>query len=364
MPDGAQEIRDDGALRSPNPPETRLAPLGSEGLAPEPRAAGPFVVVGDAGGHALVVGGVTVLERALRALGKQGATEATVAAAPIPLRADLPVEVRWVDPETAPPDGATVVRGDEAGGVRVVDERSRREAEWALCLALAKSHQGLIDSLINWRFSMPVTRILSSTRVMPNHITFVSFAVGLAGSFVLLLNTHWAIALGGVLIQAQSILDSCDGELARLRFQGSKLGQWLDNVSDDVLDLTFVVCAGVAAGMPFLPFALATAAVRAVGQLIIYHEVYRLTGSGDVYAFRIWFQRGVETIDEVYDPKSPWTYLRALGRRDTYVFLWMVLCLFGKVSWVAVYGSVLGAFIGGIMVLHVFLRPALPRRAS
>ena len=39
MPDGAPEIRDDGGVRPPSPPETRLAPLGSSSLAPEPRAA-------------------------------------------------------------------------------------------------------------------------------------------------------------------------------------------------------------------------------------------------------------------------------------------------------------------------------------
>jgi len=40
-----------------------------------------------------------------------------------------------------------------------------------------------------------------------------------------------------------------NGELARLRFEGSKVGQWLDNITDDVLDLAFIVCAGVAAGV-------------------------------------------------------------------------------------------------------------------
>ncbi|WP_366526877.1 hypothetical protein [Nannocystis sp.] len=35
-----------------------------------------------------------------------------------------------------------------------------------------------------------------------------------------------------------------------MRFQGSKLGQWLDNLSDDLLDVAFVIGAGVAAGAP------------------------------------------------------------------------------------------------------------------
>ncbi len=312
----------------------------------------------------MVCGGVTVLERNLRALAKQGHAGVTVAAPELPLRADLPLAVAWAPRDAPPPDGSVVVRGDEVAGIRVVDRASCKQAEWELCLGLSKSHQGLIDGLINWRFSMPITRLLSSTRVTPNQITAVSFLTGLAGSALLLGRSHLWIALGGVLIQAQSVLDSCDGELARLRFQGSKLGQWLDNVSDDVLDLTFICCAGVAAGGVWLAPTLAFAAVRGVAQIFVYHEVYRRTGTGDLYAFRIWFDSKKETVDEVYEKGSIGTLIRALGRRDTYVFCWMLLCLANQVQVVALWGIILGAMIGGLMSFHLVLRQKLPSRTA
>lgn len=323
-----------------------------------------FVEVGPEGGHARVCGGLTVLERALWGLGKQGVSVAQVAAERLQLRADLPVIVEWVAAGSAAPGGARVVRGDEVLGIRVVDAESCRRAEWALCLQLAKSHQGLIDGWFNWRVSMPITRVLASTRVTPNQVTMVSAAVGAAAAISVAGGSWPAMAIGGVLLQLQSILDSCDGELARLRFQGSKLGQWLDNVSDDVLDILFVVAAGVAAGGPWLTLALAASALRAFGQAVLYHEVYRRTGTGDAYSFRIWFQRDKQEVQEVFGVQGIGGHLRALFRRDTYVFAWMLLCLCGQIEAVVVYGSILGGMIGVLMLLHLLLRAPLPARRA
>ena len=319
-----------------------------------------FVETGAEGGHAMMCGGLTVLERVLWGLPKRGIVVAHVAAEPMPLRVDLPVLVEWVRPGSGAPPEAVVVRGDEVLGKRVVDAASCRAAEWALCLQLAKGHQGLIDGWLNWRVSMPITRRLASTKVTPNQVTLASTAVGLAAAISVAGGSWPALALGGVLMQLQSILDSCDGELARLRFQGSKLGQWLDNLSDDLLDVAFVVGAGVAAGGAWCTLAVIASGLRVFGQAVMYHEVYRRTGSGDAYSFRIWFERDKGEVQEVFGVKGVGGHLRALFRRDTYVFAWMLLCLCGQVEAVVVYGSILGGMIGVLMALHLLLRGPLP----
>jgi len=322
------------------------------------------VIVGPEGGYRMHVGGVTVLERVLWGLSREGVVTADVAAEPFALRPDLPLVVVWVAPETAPEDGARVIRGDEVQGTRVVDAASADALERALCLHLAKSHQGLIDGWINWRLSTPITRLLSHTSLRPNHVTAVSMTVGLAGCLSAACGgSSWGcLALGGVLMQLQSVLDSCDGELARLRFQGSKLGQWLDNVSDDVLDALFVVGAGVAAGGGWFTLALATSVARSVAQSLAYHEVYRRYGTGDLYAFRIWFQQDEKSVDDVFAIRGVGDVVRAFGRRDAYVFAWMVLCLLGLPQAVVVYGAVLGSMIAVMMALHVVLRRPLPAK--
>ena len=58
--------------------------------------------------------------------------------------------------------------------------------------------------------------------------------------------TTTTLMIGFVLAQVQSILDGCDGELARVRFQQTAIGEWLDTIVDDFLNLALVLAIGVA----------------------------------------------------------------------------------------------------------------------
>lgn len=316
------------------------------------------VIVGPEGGHRLVVAGVTALERTLWGLGKRGVLTAVVAAEPFALRGDLPILVGWVPAGTPPEADVEVVRGDVVEGIHVHDAASCRAAELVLLEGLGKSYQGITDALFNRHISRRITDVLATTRVTPNQVTVVSILVGLLAAGLLLERSYWAVALGGLAIELQSILDSCDGELARLRFQYSRIGQWLDNVGDDLVDNAFIACAGLAVGGPWAWVGCGAALVRLASAVTMYLEVYQTTGTGDVYRFRIWFDRGKQTADEVFknDPRSPFTWLRNVGRRDTYTFAWMLLCLVGAPLGVVVWGGIMAAILGVNMVIHVWLR--------
>ncbi len=53
---------------------------------------------------------------------------------------------------------------------------------------------------------------------------------------LLALGGYLALLLGGFLAQFASIVDGCDGEVARLKFQTSRYGGWLDAVLDRYAD--------------------------------------------------------------------------------------------------------------------------------
>ncbi|MGN6109356.1 MAG: hypothetical protein ACTHU0_29885, partial [Kofleriaceae bacterium] len=169
--------------------------------------------------HGLLVGGVSALERKVREVAKQGATRAIVAGPPVALPRPLPIPVEFVTPGTPAPAGARVERADVIAGIELVDDEARRRAEWALIRRMNKSFEGPVDALINWRFSMRITRVLSrrSLAVTPNQVTIAAILVGLAASFVVSRGSHLAVAIAGVMLDLNSILDSVDGELARLR---------------------------------------------------------------------------------------------------------------------------------------------------
>ena len=305
--------------------------------------------------HAQVIGGLTALERRIREVAQQGATRAVVAAAPVGFGRPLPIPVEFVPIGSAPPDGALRERADVVAEIELVDEAARARAEWALIRRMNKSFEGPVDALINWRFSMRLTRVLArrSLAVTPNHVTITAIVVGLLASLLASRGSYASFALAGVLLEVNSILDSCDGELARLRYQYSKLGQWLDNLSDDIVDNLFLVAVGAGLGGVWRWLGLAAAGGRVLVAASTYLSVYRRTGTGDVFAFRWWFETDKATADEVYDPRSPVTWLRSLGRRDTYVFVWMVALLCGFPQWVVSHGLAIAAVNVSLLILHV-----------
>lgn len=321
-----------------------------------------FVEVGASGSHAMVCGGMTVVERAIREAGKQGATRAIVAAPLVELRADLPVAVEWVAPGTVPPEDVRVVRGDQVAGITIDGPATRKEAERKLIANLNKSFEGPFDKYFNSHFSRPVTRMLMPTRIRPNHITLFATLIGLIGAITLLPGTWAAVAIGGTLLEIQCILDSCDGEIARLKYQGSKLGQWLDTLTDGVLDNAFVACAAIAAGGTWQTIGLLSVATRIWVEIYVYVDVYKRTRTPDQTLFRLWYEDEKASADDIYDYTTFNAWFRSLGRRDVVVAAYWLFCLANLVEGVVLYAVVMNgiSFLG--LLVHIPMKRLISTR--
>ncbi len=101
-------------------------------------------------------------------------------------------------------------------------------------------HEGFVSRYLNRRFSRPIARALAHTPVTPNQVSFIAFlmAAGAAALFYYDLNI-WA----GVLVQASSIVDGVDGDLARAKNMASKFGGFFDALLDRYADA--VILAGL-----------------------------------------------------------------------------------------------------------------------
>ena len=131
----------------------------------------------------------------------------------------------------------------------VDDLSTRDEAERRLFKSLTKSVDGPISKHINRRFSKMISRQLMNYNITPNHITTVGLIVGVISAILTgfaSMNTLWLIPLGGLLYQISSMLDGCDGELARLKFMHSDWGEWYDTISDDIINLGYQLAMGIA----------------------------------------------------------------------------------------------------------------------
>ncbi|MGH7408823.1 MAG: CDP-alcohol phosphatidyltransferase family protein [Candidatus Methylomirabilales bacterium] len=82
------------------------------------------------------------------------------------------------------------------------------------------------------RLSRPVTRLLLRTPLTPNQVTAGNLMVGLAALAGFAMGgIRWGVA-GALLLQVYTILDHCDGEVARARGLTSPAGFWFDRGVD------------------------------------------------------------------------------------------------------------------------------------
>jgi phosphatidylglycerophosphate synthase len=109
---------------------------------------------------------------------------------------------------------------------------------------LGRDDDGPVSRHINRRLSRPITRLLMNSKVRPSHITVLSLLISLAAAGLMAGGVAWAFLAGAALYQLGSVLRGVDGELARLRWQFSERGAWLDTVTDDVSNLAFQVGLG------------------------------------------------------------------------------------------------------------------------
>ena len=163
--------------------------------------------------------------------------------------------------------------------------------------------------------------------------------------------------MGAFLFQAQSVLDGCDGEMSRVTHRGSRTGEWLDTVGDDLTNYGFF--AGAALGLYQVthnPLYLVAGAVTVVSGLIGSGLEYRYLikiGSGDLLKYPLSQGQGTGKL----------SFIQPLFKRDTFVF--MTLCA-AALSWV---GPMLCVFAAGavgvlIAVLQTELRLAREAREA
>jgi hypothetical protein len=96
----------------------------------------------------------------------------------------------------------------------------------------------VVEEWLDLRFFRPlgirIARAVLPTRVTPSQITLASLVVGLVAAH-LLYYEGWAVNLTAfVLIVVADLLDSADGQLARLRGGGSRAGRMFDGFVDNV----------------------------------------------------------------------------------------------------------------------------------
>jgi CDP-L-myo-inositol myo-inositolphosphotransferase len=178
-----------------------------------------------------------------------------------------------------------------------------RRANFLLIRTSVKGEgDGLISRFFNRKISTRISALLVNTAT-PSQMTIVSFLIGVFGSAILVVNT----ALAAIIYQVSSILDGCDGEIARASLKQSKIGGYMDSILDRFVDFLFLTV------LLFLnPSTLFPAIFAIFGSVMVSYSTEK---------FKAEFQR------DIYREIRIMRYLP--GKRDERIFIIMLFCLAG-----------------------------------
>ena len=109
-----------------------------------------------------------------------------------------------------------------------------------------------------------LVKAIYSTNITPNQLTVISMIFGVLGGICYSFGTHKVFMFGAVLYLLYNVVDCSDGQLARLKKNGTTIGRILDGVADYVVSvaLYFGIGFGYAnnSSNPFLMWLLTAAA--------------------------------------------------------------------------------------------------------
>jgi 1L-myo-inositol 1-phosphate cytidylyltransferase / CDP-L-myo-inositol myo-inositolphosphotransferase len=128
--------------------------------------------------------------------------------------------------------------------VDVDTARDLRKARRLLAKSLAKPDDGVISRAINRRLSgrlLTPLLLRLAPGVSANQVSALAFAVALGAAAAFLLGNP---VIGGLVVQLASVLDGCDGEIARLKKEQSRFGSFFDALLDRYADTFLLAAAG------------------------------------------------------------------------------------------------------------------------
>ena len=109
---------------------------------------------------------------------------------------------------------------------------------------MSKPQDGFVSRFLNRPISRRITRFLLRFPIHPNAWTVSIFVLPLIACVFLVRGNYISIVIGAAIFQAFSILDGCDGEIARAKNVESKFGERLDYFCDFVASLLYVLALG------------------------------------------------------------------------------------------------------------------------
>ena len=224
--------------------------------------------------------------------------------------------------------------------IKVHRREDRQEAERHLFEGLVKPTESFMSRRIERKISLALSRRLIYTKIAPNQISVFSILVGLLSGLFFVAESRALHVTGALLLLFSSILDGCDGEIARLRFEESKAGSWIDFLGDNLVHMVVFFCIGLGLyahgyGVAYLVLGILGSAGTLASASMVFFRVFLKT-KGRIISFatpvRIEemeqagddLRRRIEFADKISNRDFIWIILAA--SLTGYLWLWAWLC--------------------------------------
>jgi phosphatidylglycerophosphate synthase len=233
----------------------------------------------------------------------------------------------------------------EARCQRVRSAAEIRSVEEEMLASLVRPTDGFFARHFDRHLSRRISVVLVRWGAHPNLITAVATLVGLVGAGLLASVDRPLQVIGALVFIFATVLDGCDGEVARLSLRTSEFGRRFDLIGDNIVN-----------GAVFL--AIGYASYRAQPTLLMEAAVIAaLVGISLATAAGFWYSTWLERTgrhEAIYN-----TYESVVSRDFAYLLL--VLAVMGKLSWF-VWAAAVGSNLFALLMVALRLKGWPPGR--
>jgi|YelNatPaOPRAMG01_1025707.scaffolds.fasta_scaffold121414_2 phosphatidylglycerophosphate synthase len=132
-----------------------------------------------------------------------------------------------------------------------------------------------------------LVKLLLPTAITPNHVTLVAMVFGVAGAWLFSWGIPGALVGGALLFSIYNVLDCVDGQLARLKGNGTRLGRIMDGIIDYIVNIALYIFLAIGLSRtsadPVGAWILALLAGVSSGVQAILFDYYRNEFLGSVF---------------------------------------------------------------------------------
>ena len=199
---------------------------------------------------------------------------------------------------------------------------------------MSKPQDGFVSRFLNRPISSRITRLLVKFPIRPSAFTASIFVLPLIAAVFLVRGDYLSVLLGAAIFQVFSILDGCDGEIARAKNLESKFGERLDNLCDFLGSLIFVLALGI--GLNHFKEGVICAVLISANELLLrwgtgakrvasedFHESFYARHHGMI---------GHSGLLELGERFVWWLF--QLTKRDVAILFFLVLALLNQATWI------------------------------